>query len=105
MTKLLITFVVLTCGAALIGCHKKNRGGGGIYPRGSTSVAAPIPTVPPAPNVPPPAPPSSPESTPTPTASPSPTPSTWSIPSSPADSSRSTSPETPIWIDQERDES
>lgn len=95
MTKLLITFVAITCGAALIGCHKKNRGGGGIYPRGSTSVSAPIPTAPPAPNVPPP----------TPTASPSPTPSTWSIPSSPADSSRSTSPETPIWIDQERDES
>lgn len=103
MTKLLITFVALTCGAALIGCHKKNRGGGGIYPRGSTSVSAPIPTAPPAPNVPPPEPQASP--TPPPSPCPSPTPSVWSIPSSPSDSSRSTSPETPIWIDQERDES
>lgn len=96
MTKLLVTFVVLTCGAALIGCHKKNRGGGGIYPRGSTSVSAPIPTAPPAPNVPPPAPES-------PVFEPiSPDPSPYSTSS---DSSRSTSPETPIWIDQERDES
>ncbi len=97
MTKLLVTFVILTCGAALIGCHKKNRGGGGIFPRGSTSVASPIPTAPPAPNVPPPAPPESPVFEPI-----SPVPSSYS-PSS--ESSRSTSPETPIWIDQERDES
>ena len=99
MTKLLVTFVVLTCGAALIGCHKKNRGGGGIFPRGSTSVSAPIPTAPPAPNVPPPASPSS--QMPSPETPPSP----WSAPSSASDSSRCTSPETPIWIDQERDES
>ncbi len=103
MTKLLVTFVVLTCSAALIGCHKKNRGGGGgIFPRGSTSVAAPIPTAPPAPNVPPPAPSASPVSEPISPATP---PSPWSAPSSASDSSRSTSPETPIWIDQERDES
>lgn len=101
MTKLLVTFVVLTCGAALIGCHKKNRGGGGIFPRGSTSVEAPIPTAPPAPNVPPPSEPASPVFEPISPATP---PSPWSAPSSASDSSRSTSPETPIWIDQDRED-